>query len=583
MQVSETRWVPRPTPPSGGSPSPEVDEITFARALGTPPLVARLLLGRGLRTPAEARSFLSPRLADLRPPDDLPDIDVAARRLADAVRRRERITIFGDYDVDGMTGTALLVRFFTLAGADVGWAIPDRAGGYGLGPEAVDTLAEQGTQVIVTVDNGVSAHAAIERAASLGIDVVVTDHHLPAATLPPAVAVVDPHRRDASGEGRWLCGCALAFKLAWAVADRLRGTDDGARFKAFLRDGVGLAALATVADMMPLQGENRVLVAAGLTSVRATDHPGIQALLACARVGASPLTAEDVAFRIGPRLNAAGRLSRPGLVIDLLTADDAGTARSLARELEAANIERRRIEQGVLELAHQQADEAVAGHRGHSLVVHGEGWHVGVIGIVAARLVDRHHRPTVVVGFDGPDGRGSCRTPKTVDLHHALSSCSDHLTRFGGHAAAAGFEIRRDKIDAFADAFDRAVGHQLDGEVPLPTLEFDTEVGVDDIDLETVLAIERIGPFGEGNPAPQLVIRGAEVAGRARLMGQNDAHLTFALKQSGGAIRVVGFKMAHHHELVTSASRLDLVVTPMLNEWRGTRSAELRLVDVRSA
>lgn len=583
MRRPENRWNVAPIPPAALD-----EEIpALARTLGVPALVARLLWLRELRSLEPARAFLQPCLADLSPPSILPDVDRAADRIARAVRDGERIGVYGDYDVDGMTGTALLVRFLRdLAGGDAIWAIPSRDGeGYGLTPSAVNRFASRGARMLVTVDNGIVAHEAVERANALGMDVVITDHHLPADTLPSAYAVVDPHRRDAGDEGLDLCGCALAFKIAWAIADRLRNVAgrNAARFREFLRDAVGLVALATVSDVVPLRNENRILVSQGLHALRASSHLGIQALLETSRLPALPLTTTDVAFRIAPRLNAAGRLSRPELVVDLLTATEADAARRLARMLTDANVERRRIEKRVLEAAEQQAEGVLSNRERHSLVVHGEGWHPGVVGIVAARLVDRHHRPAVVIGFDGKDGRGSCRTPSHVNLHTALANCNTHLGRFGGHAAAAGLEIERSNVEHFADAFEEAVRAQTHGEPPLRTIEIDAVASADDWDLDTVESIRRLAPFGAGNPEPLFLVPGAGVAGRARLMGQNDAHLSFSIKRTGGAVRVVGFHQAAHFELTRARRPLDLVVAPMVNEWKGVRTAELRLVDMRES
>ena len=586
MRIPQNRWRVASVPPT----ALEHDIPALARRLGVPELVARLLWQRDLRDPQEARTFLTPRLADLESPAVLPDVDVAARRLATAIRGGEPIGIFGDYDVDGMTGTALLVRFLHLAGARAEWGIPDRnADGYGMSVEGAERLAAAGCKVIVTVDNGIGAHEAVDRANELGVDVIVTDHHLPGERMPAALAVVNPHRTDAGGAGRGLCGCGLAFKLAWAVAERLRdfagsSSQEAARLREFLRDAVGLVALATVSDVVPLTGENRVLVASGLAALRGSHHPGIRALLECSRVGALPLTTEDVAFRIAPRLNAAGRLSMPELVIQLLTSTDLEAARGIARGLHEANGERRRIEQKVLEQAVVQAEAILQNADRRSLVVHGEGWHRGVIGIVAARLVDRHNLPTVVIGFDGEGGgRGSCRTPQPVDLHRALTSCGTHLDRYGGHAAAAGLDICRAKIDAFADAFDEAVRGQTTAEEVQRTIDVDLEAVADDFTLDTVEALQRLAPFGAANPEPVFAVRGATVAGRARLMGQNDAHISFSIKQAQGAIRVVGFRKADCFDLTTARRPLDLVVTPMVNEWKGTRTSELRLIDIRES
>ncbi len=605
-------------PPYSASPAsiaalpwstPEVPDDavrSLAGEAGIPLLIARLLWLRGIRSPLAATSFLNPRLADLQAPQALPDMAVGAARVAQAIRTGERIAVCGDYDVDGMTGTALLVRFLRLAGADAIYAIPDRSSdGYGLSVAGVDRLHAQGVRLAVTVDNGVSALEAIARANALGIDVVVTDHHLPGPTLPAAVAVIDPQRTDRPGTPpSLLCGCGLAFKLAWGVADALqRGRNRmDERLKSFLRDAVGLVALATVADVVPLVGENRILVSTGLAALRASQHAGVKALLEVAGLGTAPLSTEDLVWRLSPRLNAAGRLNRPDLAIDLFAtpfgAEDAPRARALAAELDRANEERKTIEKGVVVQALEQARarrggagrgaRAPLGDDRRSLVVVGENWHRGVIGIVAARLVDAHRRPTVVIGLEGDGGRGSCRTTRSINLYEALHRCRAHLKRYGGHAAAAGLEVDRDALPAFEEAFEEAVRDQTsrlpadflaDGEC----FRLDGEATAGDFTLETVEHVRRLAPFGEGNPEPRFGIRGALVAGRPKLMGSGSDHLAFTLRTPTGAIRVIAFRQSRHFELVASGAPLDLVATPVVNEWRGTRTPELMAHDVRPA
>ncbi len=581
MRIPDTRWLLRPVEPH----ALEKEIPDLARLLTVPPLVARLLWLRGIRTESRARRFLSPRLADLSPPEGLPDLDRATERLARALRAGERIAVCGDYDVDGMTGTALLVRFLRLAGGDVTWSIPDRKkDGYGLSIRAIERLAEDGVRVAVTVDNGSTALEPIKHAVELGMDVIITDHHLPGGEVPPAYAMVNPQMPGGSEDARNLCGCGLAFKLAWAVADRLRGRGvDAGELKSFLRDAMGLVALATVCDVVPLVGENRVLVATGLAALRRSPHPGIQALLEVSDLGRLPLTTEDVGFKLGPRLNAAGRLSKPELVVNLLTETDAARCRQLANELDQANRTRREVEKGVLKQADAQAQTLLGERDRSALVLWGEGWHVGVVGIVAARMVDKYHRPAAVIGFDGGRGRGSCRTPPALNVHSALGASAEHLESYGGHAAAAGLDITIERAPAFREAFEAAVQHQQEGDAPQKTLEIDIESCADDWNLDTVYAVRRLAPFGQANPEPLVVVRGASVAGKPKLMGAASSHLSFALKQQGGAIRVVGFRQAAHFDLAASGAPLDLAVTPVINEWRGTRSAEFRLVDLRAA
>ncbi len=574
-------------------PENEEQIRSLADRLGVPPLVARLLWLRGIRDEPRARSFLTPRMADLSPPEGLAGLTTATDRLARALLDGERIAVCGDYDVDGMTGTSLLVRFLRLAAKDpeaqVAWSIPDRQqDGYGLSVRAIDVLAEEGVTVAVTVDNGVTAVEPIRHAVERGIDVIITDHHLPGDEVPPALAIVCP-RLNADGplEGAGthdLCGCGLAFQLAWAVADKLRGRGmDAQKLKGFLRDAIGLVALATVCDVVPLRGQNRLLVAAGLSSLRRSPHPGIQALLEVCDLGRLPLTTEDVGFKIGPRLNAAGRLGTPELVIELLTTDNADRARDLAKALDDANQERRKIERGVLAEAESVAEQLVAERDPSALVVWGEGWHMGVVGIVAARLVDRYARPAAVIAFDDGKGRGSCRSVATVDVHRALEASCDHLGSWGGHAAAAGLDIDLDAAPAFREAFESAVLAQREGAPPTRVIDCDAETEIDAWSLELVESLRRLAPFGKGNPEPVFVVRRARVAGRPKLMGRDSAHLSFALKQQSGAIRVVAFRQAKLYDLAASGAPLDLAVTPVVNEWRGMRTPEFRLVDMRPA
>lgn len=569
-----------PTPPAVRprpvvAQAPEAEVAALAAAAGVPTLVARLLWLRGLRDGASAAAFLAPKLAQLEPPGVLPDMDAAAARIAAAVEAGEKVAVCGDYDVDGMTGTALLVRFLRLVGGDVVYAIPDRvADGYGLSVATVERLAGEGVSLAITVDNGVTAFDALARAAALGMDVVVTDHHLPGDRLPPAVAVVDPQRRDAAGgRGASLCGCGLAFKLAWGVTEAMGRARRDERLRAFLVDAVGLVALATVADVVPLVGENRVLVAAGLTALEKSRHPGVRALLDVAGLAGTRLSSDDVVWKLAPRLNAAGRMNTPSHAIDLFTTDDPEQARVLVGELEAANTERRRIEKGVTAEAMAAAEPGLASRR--SVVVAGDGWHRGVIGIVAARLVDAHGRPSVVIGLDADGGRGSCRTAGGVHLVEALSRCGRHLRRFGGHAAAAGLEVAREAVPAFAEAFDEAVRAQAGDADVTPAPVLDAEASAGDFTLAVVEQVRRLAPFGAGNPEPRFLLRGAQVAGRARLMGSGSEHLSFAVKTPTGAIRVVAFRQGASIAHVPQGATVDLVVTPSVNAWNGVATPEL--------
>lgn len=575
------------------APAAPEEATALARAMGVPRVVGHLLWNRGVRDRVAATSFLTPRLTELVSPDALPDMGLAAARVARAVRGGESIAVCGDYDVDGMTGTALLVRFLRLAGGTASYAIPDRvADGYGLSVRTVERLAAEGVKLLITVDNGVGAIDALERAKALGLDAIITDHHLPGPRLPPAVAIVDPfvpsarHRTDlppgaasATGLASHLCGCGLAFKLAWGTSEVLQRARRDEKLKQFLVDAMGLVALATVADVMPLIGENRVLVTAGLSALRASKSPGIRALLEVAGLSASTLSADDIAWRLAPRLNAAGRMNHPEHAIDLFTTDDPVLAASLAQELESANETRKEIERGITEIALVEAGSRVLGRR--SLVVSGEGWHRGVIGIVAARLVDAHARPTVVIGFEGEGGRGSCRTTGGVNLVEALTRCGAFLTRYGGHAMAAGLEIDRASMPAFEAAFEEAVRLQQGEAMPERTITVDADVSASEFTLDTAEQIRRLAPFGSGNPEPRFLLRGVKLAGRPKLMGAGSAHLSFVAQVPGGGIRVVAFKQAQAFDLVASGAPVDLVATPTVNEWRGVRTPEFQVSSIR--
>ena len=588
-------WRRRDSAPGDNKPAGGREE--FCPAQGMDEVVSTLLWARGLRTPHEVTRFLDPKLVHLRSPFDLPGMDAAAARLARAVTNREHISLCGDYDVDGMTATALMVRFFNLVGAEVSWSIPLReTDGYGLRRESIERLAKRNVDIVVTVDNGISAHDAVDAARSHDIDVVITDHHPPGEHLPNACAIVNPHlaadgtvNRSEDDATSPLCGCGVAFKLAWGVAEKLRGgvlRQRAAEFKRFMKHAVGLVAIATVADVVPLHGENRVLVANGLKALRESPHPGVQALLRVSDLGDLPLTTEDVGFRLGPRLNAAGRLSQPELVVELLTSSDPDLCQQRAQALDLANTKRREIEQEVLRQAETAAsawiDEGEAqGIERSSLLLWGDDWHVGVIGIVAARLVDQFGLPTGVIGMQGEAGRGSCRTPPGFDLHRALIDCDATLMGHGGHAMAAGLEVSRQNLPAFREAFERAIAKQAASAATSAALLYDAESSVDHWHVESVQSLLQLAPFGQGNPEPVFVLKGARLAGKPKLMGKNAAHLSFALKQAGGAIRVVGWRRAALFDVVDSDQPLDLAVVPYLNRWRGMTTAELRLIDVR--
>ena len=421
--------------------SEEKYQMTLAAQQKEAGLLAGILAARGITDPAEALTLLSGE-EELTDPMLLTDMDKACARILDAIDREETIVVFGDYDVDGVTATALLYQHLKGMGANVKCMLPSREGdGYGLSKNAIQSIHDKGYQLIVTVDNGISALEEAEFAASLGVDLIVTDHHLPHDTLPKAVAVVDPRRADDTSPFKGLCGAGVAFKLCAA----LEGCDPAELLEMYGE----LAALGTVADVMPLVGENRTIVREGLSLLQDTMRPGLHALLESAGCGGKPVTADTVSYSLAPRLNAAGRMDNAAVALKLLLCGDEDQATGIAERLAEINTERQQTEQQVFAAALQALEADPARTRDRVLVVSGEDWHPGVIGIVAARLMERFSRPVIVISMHEGEGRGSGRAPDPFDLHSALADCAQYLTRFGGHAAAAGVEIEEENLAAF--------------------------------------------------------------------------------------------------------------------------------------
>ncbi|MCI0571946.1 MAG: single-stranded-DNA-specific exonuclease RecJ [Myxococcaceae bacterium] len=564
---------------------PEVTDehaAALAAALGLHPLVGRVLTQRGLGTPEAASAFLRDRLADLPDPSLLKGMREAVARLGRALRERESITLYGDYDVDGVCSTALLSLFLEELGGQVSTYIPHRLEeGYGLNLAAIERLAAGGTKVLVTLDCGITSHAEVARAQALGMDVVVVDHHTVPATLPPAVAVLNPHQPGCAYPTRHLCAAGVAFNLCMALRKQLR--DDGAfatRPEPNLRALMDLVALATVADVVPLTGANRVLVRHGLEELGRAKRPGVRALKEVA--GLAPeesVSSGQVGFRLGPRINAAGRLDDASTGLRLLRSRSLDEARPLARELDGANAVRQGIEQQILQGALAQA----AGRPdAKGLVLHAEGWHPGVIGIVAARVVERYHRPTVVIGVKDGVGKGSARSIEAFHLFDALSSCAGHLQKFGGHKHAAGLTIAAEQLAAFASAFERVASERLRDEDLVPRCRVDVVVRPDELDEPAVAALQALGPFGAGNPEPVLALRAMAASPRVlrSKRGDGSGHLKLSLTQAP-QLDTIGFGMAERAELTRGP--VDLAFHAAVDEWAGRRRVSLRLKALRPA
>lgn len=548
--------------------------------LGLPELVAAILANRDITDPRVAREFIDAPLRSVRDPFDLPDLEAAAERISRAIRDGERITVYGDYDVDGICATTLLVETLQLLGAAVDYYIPHREEeGYGLNREAIDRLIEGGTRLLVTVDNGISSLEEIDHAASRGVEVIVTDHHEPGETLPAASAVVNPKRADRPYPYAELSGSGVAWKLAHGAL-RLSGVapEEGRRF---LKERLDLVALATVADVSPLNGENRVLTRAGIRALAETRRPGLRALMDVAGVNGR-IDPRTISFQIAPRLNAAGRSDSARLGVELLMEDDDAAAHRLAQRLEAMNRQRRIEEKGILDEAVKLYKRRCPGEDDRVVVIEGEGWRLGFVGLIAARLCDRYGRPAFVISLDRKRGfaKGSARSVPGFHLVEALDACGVMLNGYGGHAMAAGLNLPLDAVNAFREAMLAHAERALPVERLRPEIMIDAEFPLSALSLEAAEAFEGLEPFGEGNVRPIVSFPDVSLADSPRVVGTN--HLKLRLMQGGTYVNAIGFGMGGlDSELLRHRGAFCVAGHPTLNEFQGRRTPEIQLCDLR--
>jgi len=560
------RWEVEPPPDAGA-----VGRL--ALALSVPPPFAALLLQRGHDSPEAARRFLRPRREDLHDPALLPDLPRAVERLADAVRRRETVFVHGDYDVDGQCATAILTRVLRRAGAPVVPFVPHRLrDGYDLSGAGVRAASDAGASVLVTLDCGTTALDAVRTARGAGMDVVVVDHHLPAEVWPDALAFVNPRRPDSCYPFADLCGAGLAWKLAVALAGQLR-LPDGMAWRL-----LDLVALATVADLVPLAGENRVLVRLGLKLMGETPWPGLAALLREAGLAGKPLRTGHLGFALGPRLNAAGRVGEAMDGLRLLLTDDIAEAERFAAQLDRQNAERQALDQRTLDEALADLEGAFDPATDAGVVLARDGWHPGVVGIVASRVLERVARPVFLIALDGEVGKGSGRSVPACDLHAVLARCAPLLEKWGGHRMAAGLTIRRERLDAFRTAFNAACAAQVEPAVLVPTQRVDAVVPLDQLTGNLERLVRALEPTGVGNPNPVFGLEGVRVEGRLRPMG--DRHVRLALTDGRGVLETVAFGAREEVERVVGGARgaLRAAVRLERDTWKGRDRLEGRLV-----
>ena len=545
----------------------------LARELGAPPVLAALLLQRGVSSQEEARRFLKPSRNDLHDSSLLPDVGIAVERLALAVRRGETVLVHGDYDVDGQCAAAIATRTLRLGGGRATPFIPHRLrDGYDLSEAGVRAAREAGASVILALDCGTTAVEAVAASRAAGIDVLIVDHHLPGPRLPEATALVNPRRPDSAYPCPDLCATGLAFKLALALVPAL-GLKSGTPWH-FL----DLVALATVADLVPLTGENRVLVRLGLKLIGASRWPGLAALVTTSGLGTRPLRAGQLAFVLGPRLNAAGRIGDAADGLRLLLTDDADEAYALALALERQNTERQALDQRTLEEALADLDAGFDPARDAGVVLARDSWHPGVIGIVASRVVERIARPTFLVAFDGELGKGSGRSVPRCDLHLALARCADQLEKWGGHHMAAGVTVRRERLDAFRAAFNRACAEQVVAAELAPSQRVDALIAIEALTGDLERALQALEPTGIGNPGAVFGLAGLTLEGPPRRVG--DHHVRLTLHDGTGSLRVVGFGVREEVERVVqgSAGPFRAAIRLERDTWQGRDELQGRLV-----
>ena len=572
MAVAAPRWEPL------SCDAPSADRL--AAALGIAPIVARILCQRGFSDPEQAARFLNPSLDQLHDPMALAGMRAAVNRILEALARKERIAVHGDYDVDGVTSTVILKRALELLGADVVHFIPERLkDGYGLQPAAIERLQAEGISLIVSVDCGIRGADAARRAREVGVDLIITDHHEPDTELPDALAVINPKRHDCTYPDKYLAGVGVALKLVQALC-RQAGKDS------WLPGFVKVAAIGTLADVVPLVGENRVIAKVGLDLLSKGPHKiGLRSLLDVSGLKGKTIDSYHISFMVAPRVNAAGRMSTPDIATRLLLASDEAMSHevmALAQQLDSENIRRQEEEAEILALAKKvvQTDPDVGARS--ILVVAGDGWHRGVIGIVASKLVEAFHRPAIVFSVDGEVAHGSCRSIPAFDMLGALERCSSLIVRFGGHRQAAGLTIEAARIRELRLAVNNVADETLGPEDLMPRLRIDGDLTFRGITGGVAAGIASLAPFGAGNPRPVFAAKGVEIVDGPRKL--KERHLKMALKQDGRIFRAIAWRSAERHDyLAEHKGALDVAYSLDQNQYNGETFVELTLADVKSS
>lgn len=561
------------------------DSAALINELKISPLLAQILYNRQITGIDQAKTFLNPKLSDLLEPETMPGIIPAVDRIEKAIKENQKIVIYGDYDVDGITAVSTLLGLFKLLNVQVDYYIPHRVDeGYGLNIEAIEQIHTGGANLLISVDCGITAFKAAPFAREKGLDLIITDHHRPEpdGRLPEAVAIVHPNL-DPNYPAQYSSGAAVAFKLAWAVVNRLKGGNTTPQhLRQFLINATIFAAMGTIADVVDLRGENRIISSFGLRAIADSKLPGIEALIAAAGIKGQAIDSFHMGYCLAPMLNAAGRMGHARLAVELLTSDNNLKAIRIAEYLKEQNKQRQQLEKKILKHATAMMTERGLNHPDRkTIVLASDDWHTGVIGIVAARLVDKFYKPTILFNISNGRSQGSARSIEGFDILQAITSCKDQLNTFGGHAMAAGLTIDAEKIDDFSQNFEKYAAVNWNDSEFVSKLEIDAVCSLKDLSVPAVRLFSSLGPFGRGNPAPVFAAKGVRLSASPKKVGANGDHLQLVVSDNSASIRCIGFGMAHLEKKVLENEFFNIAFEAQLDNFYGNPSVQLVLSDIR--
>ncbi len=534
-------------------------------------LMAKIIMNRNI--PEEKiESFLHPKLSDLYDPFLFNDMDKAVDRILKAIDKKEKITIYGDYDVDGITSATILVKYFTSLNANVDAYLPNRLSeGYGLNEASLDSIRESGTNLLVTVDCGISGYEEVEYAKKLGMDVIITDHHECHERIPDCIAVIDAKRPDSSYPFNGLAGCGVSFKLAQAISKKLKLPDES-----FL-NYLDIVALGTIADIVPLVEENRIIVKYGLEKMKKTENPGLKALINSSAL--KTIDSSAISFGLAPRINACGRMGQAELALKMLLTDNIKEAVDIATKLQEMNRNRQEIERGIINEAIEQIESEKLNNN-KIIVVGKENWHHGVIGIVSSKITESYYKPSILICFEGEEGKGSGRSVDGFDLHAALTACSDYLQKFGGHEMAIGLTLDKSKFEDFRKAICDYAKDKLPDE-SVPTIRYDAEITCKDVSKETINELKLLEPYGEGNPAPLFAYKNIKVDSIRTL--SNDKHLKLNVKDEHRIFSAIAFNMGEKKNSIRMGDKADILCAIEINSYNGIEMIQLNIKDIKKS